>query len=73
MLHIHTQENGSNSKEAAGRLEAVWAHKSTLNRGLAMFNHGNPVKAMQLLVQQGIVEDSAQVCVCGRGGSGKSG
>lgn len=63
----HAQENGSAhsgssgaGSEEAGRLEAAWAHKSALNRGLSMFNHGSPIKAVRFLIAQGIVQESPQ-------------
>ncbi len=44
----------------AERLEAVWAHKSTLAKGIALFN-GSPTKGVKFLIQQGLVEKSPQV------------
>lgn len=40
----------------AERLEAQWAHKSTLSKGVAMFNK-SPVKGVKWLVAQGIIPE----------------
>lgn len=44
----------------AERLEAVWAHKSTFSKGLALFN-SSPVKGIKFCVAQGLVEHTPQV------------
>ncbi|GIL43151.1 hypothetical protein Vafri_977, partial [Volvox africanus] len=55
--------NGSTTAASTGaseaeRFEAVKVTKSSLTRGMSMFNGGNPVKAMRFLISSGVVEDS---------------
>ncbi|GLI68912.1 hypothetical protein VaNZ11_013463 [Volvox africanus] len=52
-----TTAAGTGASEAE-RFEAVKVTKSSLTRGLSMFNGGNPVKAMRFLISSGLVEDS---------------
>jgi hypothetical protein len=51
--------NATGSSEAE-RLEAAWAHKSTLSRGLSMFTT-SPVKAVKYLIAQQIVDNTPEV------------
>ncbi|GFR41199.1 hypothetical protein Agub_g1869, partial [Astrephomene gubernaculifera] len=48
---------GADASEAQ-RFEAAKVTKSSLSRGMALFNGGSPVKAMRFLIASGLVESS---------------
>jgi hypothetical protein len=54
------QEGAAAGKSEAERLEAAWAHKSTLSRGLSMFTT-SPVKAVKYLISQQIMDSTPEV------------
>lgn len=57
---VSTGGAGAETGSEAERLEAAWAHKSSLAKGIAMFNR-NGVKGVKYLVEQNLVAKIPQV------------
>lgn len=60
---VHLQGSGNSASSEAERLEAVWAHKSTLSKGLSLFST-SPVKGVRFLIAQGIITEKTPTVSC---------